>query len=147
LRVGFFSEDPLPPKPEIAEKRYDYKLIPPVPPPIDSRSFLHYFWKHNKYAHSTTSRYVERLPKKLGQSLVKDFDVDELREGWGLHILEGPNKAAICWAILFILLVSFVTAFTYDLIRKQQDTGFSIGQWMVASLTVSLTAVFFSLED
>jgi hypothetical protein len=147
LRVDFFSKDPLSPDDVVSAKQYDYNLIPPVPPPIDSYSFLHYFWKHGDYAHTATSRYVRRLPKKMGESLVRTFHDDEFRQGWGIHILEGPNKAAICWVVQILIFISFITAFAYDISMKQQDTGFSIGQWVVASLAVTLTAVYFHVQD
>ncbi|KAF1952222.1 hypothetical protein CC80DRAFT_182536 [Byssothecium circinans] len=146
-RVGFFAGSPLPSEDVIASKRYEYNLQPPVPPPIDSRTFLHYFWKHSTHSQSTSARYVDRLPKKLGQSLIWELGTDELREGWGIHILEGPNKAVICWALLAVLAASFGVSLGYDLIMRSGDSGFAIGQWMVATLTVSLSALYFSLED
>jgi hypothetical protein len=146
-RVNFFSKDPLPPEDALATKRYEYNLQPPVPPPIDSRTFLHYFYNHSAYSGSTSAKYVERLPKKLGESLVRSLAVDEFREGWGIHIIEGPNKVAICWALMFVLVVSFGVSVGYDLIQKVEDSGFAIGQWMVAVLTVALSALYFSLED
>lgn len=146
-RVNFFAADPLPTEEVVAAKQYEFNLQPPVPPPIDSRTFLHYFWNHNKHVQSTSARYVERLPKKLGESLVRSIGVDELKEGWGIHVVERPNKAVICWALVLVLLASFGVSVSYDLIMKQADGGFAIGQWMVAALSVMLTAVFFSLED
>jgi len=71
----------------------------------------------------------------------------ELREGWGIHIQEGPNKAAICWALLVILLTSFGVSLGYDIFFKAGESGLAIGQWIVAALTVALTALYFSLED
>lgn len=146
-RVSFFSSDPLPSEDVIASKRYEYNLQPPVPPPIDSRTFLHYFYKHDEFSHSTSARYVNRLPKKLGESLTRSLGVDELREGWGIHIIEGPNKVAVCWALMIALVVSFGVSIGYDLITKSGDSGFAIGQWMVAGLAVGLSALYFSLED
>ncbi|KAF2115948.1 hypothetical protein BDV96DRAFT_574857 [Lophiotrema nucula] len=146
-RVNFFSGSQLPPEDLLTSKQYEYNLQPPVPPPIDSRTFLHYFWKHGKHSHSTSARYVDRLPKKLGDSLLRSLGSDELREGWGIHILEGPNKPVICWILLVVLVGSFGIALGYDLIMKNGDSGFGIGQWMVAALTVALSALYFSLED
>lgn len=146
-RVSFFSKDPLPSEDEIAAKRYEYNLKPPVPPPMDSRTFLHYFYGHNAYAHSMDAKYVDRLPKKLGDSLTRTLGVDDLLEGWGIHIIEGPNKVAICWALMVVLVASLGASIGYDLITRSGDSGFAIGQWMVAALTVALSALYFSLED
>lgn len=146
-RVSFFSSDPLPSGDAIASKQYEYNLQPPVPPPIDSRTFLHYFYKHDTHSQSTSAKYVNRLPKKLGDSLTRSLGVDDLREGWGIHIIEGPNKVAICWALMLVLVASFGVSIGYDLITGSGDSGFAIGQWMVAALTVALSALYFSLED
>ncbi|KAJ8110407.1 hypothetical protein OPT61_g6744 [Boeremia exigua] len=146
-RVSFFSSDPLPSEEEITAKRYEYSLQPPVPPPIDSRTFLHYFYKHNAHSHSTSAKYVNRLPKKLGDSLTRSLGVDDLLEGWGIHIIEGPNKVAICWALMIVLIASLGMSIGYDFVTKSGDSGFAIGQWMVAALTVALSALYFSLED
>ncbi|KAJ4990180.1 hypothetical protein SVAN01_04271 [Stagonosporopsis vannaccii] len=146
-RVSFFSNDPLPSEDEITAKRYEYSLQPPVPPPIDSRTFLHYFYKHNTHSHSTSAKYINRLPKKLGDSLTRSLGVDDLLEGWGIHIVEGPNKVAICWALMVVLIVSLGVSIGYDLVTRSGDSGFAIGQWMVAALTVGLSALYFSLED
>ncbi|KAF2247697.1 hypothetical protein BU26DRAFT_520781 [Trematosphaeria pertusa] len=61
--------------------------------------------------------------------------------------MEGPNKPAICFALLIVLVLSFITAVVYDVIVKARDSGFGIGQWMVAALTVALSTLYFSLED
>ena len=146
-RVGFFTGNPLPSEEAVATKRYEYNLQPPIPPPIDPRTFLHYFWNHKAHSHSISAKYVNRIPKKLGESLIRSLGTDELREGWGIHIIEGPNKALICWMLLVVLAASFVVSLGYNLVMKVEDSGFAIGQWMVAVLTVSLTALYLSLED
>ncbi|KAF3001373.1 hypothetical protein E8E13_006616 [Curvularia kusanoi] len=146
-RVSFFSSDPLPPEDVITAKRYEYDLQPPVPPPIDSRTFLHYFYKHGAHSHSTSAKYVNRLPKKLGDSLTRSLGADDLLEGWGIHIIEGPNKVAICWALMAVLAASLAVSIVYDFLTRSGESGFAIGQWMVAALTVGLSALYFSLED
>jgi hypothetical protein len=147
--VGFFDPDvdPLPPETELVEKRWEYYLNPNVPPPIDARTFLHYFWKHRDHAESTRKCYVERLPKKLGHSLLSEFDLDELRRGWGIHIIEGLNKPLISWTIFVIILLSLAVSLAYNRVAKTTDSGFSIGQWMIAAFSVALSAAYFTLED
>lgn len=141
-RVDLYNDEPFPPEDMIVTKKYEYN-----PPPIDSRTFLHHFWKHKKHSKSTSARYVGRLPKKLGESLLSYLREAEQREGWGIHIIEGPNKPVICCVLLIVLMMSFITAAVYDAVIKNGDSGFAIGQWMVAALTVALSALYFSLED
>ncbi|KAJ4382814.1 hypothetical protein N0V86_002038 [Didymella sp. IMI 355093] len=145
--VIFYSEDKYPTENVLSRKLYEYDLRPPIPPPMDSRTFLHYFYEHKAHSQLRSAKFVYRLPKKLGESLARSIGPEEFREGWGIHIMEGPNKVAICWALMIVLLASFGVSFGYDLITKTGDSGFAIGQWMVAALTVALSALYFSLED
>ncbi|KAH7356024.1 hypothetical protein BKA66DRAFT_474359 [Pyrenochaeta sp. MPI-SDFR-AT-0127] len=145
--VDFFNTDPLPTEDVLATKRYEYNLDPPILPPMTSRNFLHYFYKHSSFSHIIDAKWMARLPKKLGESLVRDIGVNELREGWGIQILEGPNKVVISWAAMALIVLSFLVSLVYDLCMKGGDSGFAIGQWMVAGLAVGLSAVWFGLED
>lgn len=145
--VIFYSEDQYPTEDVLSRKLYEYDLRPPIPPPMDSRTFLHYFYEHKAHSQLRSAKFVHRLPKKLGESLVRSIALEEFWEGWGIHIIEGPNKIAICWALMIVLLASFGVSLCYDLITKTGDSGFAIGQWMVAALTVALSTLYFSLED
>lgn len=143
----FYSEDPYPTEDILSRKLYEYDLRPPLPPPMDSRTFLHYFYEHKAHSQLRSAKFVHRLPKKLGESLTRSIAPEEYREGWGVHIMEGPNKVAICWALMIVLVVSFGVSLGYDLLTKTGDSGFAIGQWIVAALTVALSTLYFSLED
>lgn len=143
--VIFYSEDQYPTEEVLTRKLYEYDLRPPIPPPMDSRTFLHYFYEHKAHSQFRSAKFVHRLPKKLGESLVRSIGPEEFREGWGIHIVEGPNKVAICWALMIVLVASFGISLGYDLITRSGDSGFAIGQWTVAALTVALSALYFSL--
>lgn len=91
--------------------------------------------------------FFNRLPKKLGDSVLKQADPGKLQLGWGVHIIEGPNKPLLAWLATGILVLSFVVSLTYDLVLKNQESGFSIGQWIVAVLGTTLTALYFHLAD
>ena len=67
--------------------------------------------------------------------------------GWGIHIIEGPNKPLLAWLATAILVLSFVVSLSYDIGYKNKESGFAIGQWMVAVLTTALTAIYFHLAD
>jgi hypothetical protein len=79
--------------------------------------------------------------------MFKQQEASKLHLGWGVHIIEGPNKAAISWTLFCILLLSFIVALAYEIVVKAQDTGFGIGQWMVAVLTAPLSGVYFDLAE
>ncbi|KAK3704978.1 hypothetical protein LTR37_013495 [Vermiconidia calcicola] len=148
-------EKPLavPPAAEVRDEKYHYHECPLDPlPPIDSRTFFHYFWEHASHPVTSGSQafdslFFNRLPKKLGSSILVQTDLGKLQLGWGVHIIEGPNKPLLAWLATAILVLSFVISVSYDVGTKNRESGFAIGQWMVAVLATALTAVYFHLAD
>jgi hypothetical protein len=141
----------IPPKTEVEEKRYHYYECPLDPlPPIDRRTFFHYFWEHDGHPKSGNltreSLFYNRMPKKLGYSLLQETDPSKIY-GWGVHIIQGPNKPILAWFVFVILVASLLVAVIYDVRTKNADSGFGIEQWIVAVLTAGLTATYFRLED
>ncbi|KAK3725471.1 hypothetical protein LTR37_000441 [Vermiconidia calcicola] len=143
----------IPPAAEVKDERYHYHECPLDPlPPIDCRTFFHYFWEHASHPPTSGSQafdtlFFNRLPKKLGSSILVQTDPGKLQLGWGVHIIEGPNKPLLAWLATAILVLSFVISVSYDIRMKNRESGFAIGQWMVAVLATALTAVYFHLAD
>lgn len=133
----------MPPEEEVRKNHYEFSC--PLPPPMGRREFLHYFHFCEVSAHPH-STYLERLPKKLETSMYQ-LQPEGLTFGWGIHIIEGPNKAILSWACCLILLSSFVVSVTYAVVMKTQEQGFGIGQWMVAVLSAALSALYYQWED
>ena len=79
--------------------------------------------------------------------MLMQTDPGKLHLGWGVHIVEEPNKPLLAWLATVILVLSFAVSLSYDVAVKNKESGFAIGQWMVAVLTTSLTAVYFHLAD
>jgi len=71
---------------------------------------------------------------------------DKLEFGWGIHIIEGPNKPVLAVLVAVILLLSFAVSVIYDISTGNTDSGFAIGQWMVAMLSAVLSAIYFHLQ-
>ena len=148
-------ESPLaiPPEAEVKAGRWHYYQCPLDPlRPIDRRTFFHYFWEHASHPTSTgnvafDTLFYNRLPKKLGTSMLAPTDPGKLHLGWGVHIIEGPNKPLLAWMVAAIVTMSFVLSVIYDVAMKNKDSGFGFGQWMVAVLTAALTAVYFHMAD
>lgn len=154
-QIGIY-ETPLaiPPETEFKQNRYHYHECPLDPlPPIDSRTFFHYFWEHASHPRSSGSPafdtlFYNRLPKKLGTSMLLQPDPGKFHLGWGVHIIEGPNKPLLAWLATVILVLSFVASLSYDLVRKGEiESGFTIGSWLVGVLATTLGAVYFHLAD
>ena len=154
FQTGIY-EKPLavPPAEEVNEQRYHYYECPLDPlPPIDPGTFFHYFWDHASHPESSghpgfDTLFFNRLPKKLGDSILKQADPGKLQLGWGVHIIEGPNKPLLAWLATGILVLSFITSLVYDVVLKNRESGFAIGQWIVAVLGTALTAMYFHLAD
>lgn len=83
----------------------------------------------------------------MGSSILLQCDPGKLQLGWGVHIIEGPNKPLLAWLATGILVLSFMISLVYDIVFKNKESGFAIGQWIVAVLSTALTAVYFHLAD
>lgn len=97
------------PKEEVDRGKYKYGSCPINKPPMDSNTFMHYFyspaWKHQDVM------WGPRLPKKVNGRLSEI--PQPLAQGWGIQIEEGPHWAHITTLILVFLIVSGVVAGVY----------------------------------
>ena len=66
--------------------------------------------------------------------------------GWGVHIVQGPNRPMLAWATVAIVVLSFMVSLVYNKLSDARDSGFALGQWMMAVGATSLAAVYFHLE-
>jgi hypothetical protein len=114
---------------------------------MDHRAFLHFFRKQGKHASAKRGLFLNRLPKKVGESILAQDDEETLHLGWGVYIVEGLNWPVISWCMFGILLLSFIVSICYALLMKTQESGFGIGQWLVAVLTAALAALCIQLRE
>ena len=91
--------------------------------------------------------FCDRLPKKLGSSITSAAANNEQIFGWGIQIIEGPNKFVLALLAAAILVTSLVTAIVYDVVMHNADSGFGIGQWMVDVFTALLAATYFHFQE
>lgn len=110
------------------------------------QTFYQYFRQHAPDCASRSTLFSDRLPKKLGASMTLQNGADKLEFGWGIHIIEGPNKPVLAVLVATILALSFAVSVIYDICTGNADSGFAIGQWMVAMLSAVLSAVYFHLQ-
>ena len=52
----------------------------------------------------------------------------------------------LAWATVVIVVLSFVVSLVYNQFSNARDSGFALGQWMMAVGGTSLAAVYFHLE-
>lgn len=147
--VGIYEKPmSLPSQMDVKNGAYHYFECPLDPlPPIDHRTFFHYFWNHENHMSSQSRLFLDRLPKKLNTSMFVGGQPDQLNLGWGVHIIEGPNKKAISMCVFGVVVASFIVSLTYSLVIHSQESGFGIGQWIVAVGTVGLSAIYFQLSE
>jgi hypothetical protein len=133
---------------EVRAQKYHYYRCPLEPPlPMDRRTFYHFLWNHSTCPNSPWDNYFHyrRLPKKLRSGMLGTGNPEDAF-GWGVHIVQGPNRPFLAWATVAIVLSSFIVAFVYNRVSKTRDSGFAVGQWMMAVRATSLAAVYFHLE-
>ncbi|KAL9123279.1 MAG: hypothetical protein Q9187_000151, partial [Circinaria calcarea] len=127
----------LPPEDEVTSKRYYYNPCPLKPPPIPSHVFLHYLSSSRDHPRSV---WLDRLPQKLEGSMMQS--TEPLPVGWGIYIIEGPNRIAMFWTIVGIVIVSIIVSTTWTVVKGDIQGGFGVGAWMVSVPNVLMVAFF-----
>jgi hypothetical protein len=87
------------------------------------------------------------MPKKLNSSLLSDSRQNAVNLAWGLHIIEEPNKLVLSFILLVFVILSFIVSVVWDFAKTTEETGFAIGQWMVAVLSAILGLVYVHVTD
>ena len=152
----------IPPDIEVQTQRYHYYECPiEVLPPMPSNVFLHYLscagnknWlRENPGAHGETF-YFQRLPKKTRNSIFEELQgqgepglCNGIAYGWGIHILEGPDHAALSLALAFGILFSFVVSVMVIGFAQTQEQAFGVGQWIVGVFASVMAALYFKLLE
>ena len=104
----------LPLEEEFIGKHYQYQPYPLKPPtPIRSNVFVHYL---NSAAKHPRSVWMDRLPKKLQESIQNSSE--PLPIGWGIHIIEGPNRPAIFWMLVLFVCLSLLASFMWTVLKR-----------------------------
>lgn len=138
----------MPPEAEVREGRYHYYECPlQVSPPMDRRTFFHYFWDHASHMPSNDMTFHDRLPKKLGCSILMASTQGSLTTGWGVHIIEGANWPLFPWIVVALLAITLVLSLIYDVVYKGRESGFTVGQLVFSLLMAVLTSVISYVVD
>lgn len=105
---------------------------------------------HSERSLSQGKKWFNRLPKKLERGLEEirrssSADTDVM--GWGIHIIEGPNIAAMTFVTSVVMLLCGIGSTVYAVIMKDVSGGFAIGAFVVALWTSSMTTLFFQWKQ
>ena len=137
-----------PSKAEVDNKRYEYNPCPLMTyPAISANAFLHYMSCYaSERSLSKGKKWFNRLPKKLEKGLEElrrctssDIDIT----GWGIHIIEGPNVAAMTLLTGIVMTLCGIGSTIYSIICKDVSGGFAIGAFMATLWASWMAALYF----
>lgn len=84
---------------------------------------------------------VQALPKKLRVKLSCHNNQNNRPVGYGVYIIEGYNLGLITMCSLGALFLTLILTLLWCILKKDVQGGTGIGQYAVAVLAVSLTAL------
>ena len=131
------------------EKLYRYEK-----PCMPKEVFLHYLT--SKKAHKQRT-WLHRLPRKLKTSIhftplpycpssslqPQAMQIETITEGWGIRILEGPDRAAIFWSTVFIAALSLTVSLAYLGASGDVQGASGIGAFIAALWAMLMPAFYF----
>jgi hypothetical protein len=131
-----------PGKREVEEGRYEYEPCPLTTRPT-AGTFLHY---RNCTKCSSTRKWLPRVPKKLWPAVLDVYrnagPTDDVI-GWGVHIIEGPNRKAITWLCILLLVISITVSVLYARLKGDTAAGFGVGAVVLSSGALLMPAFYF----
>ncbi|KAH0499692.1 hypothetical protein TgHK011_006867 [Trichoderma gracile] len=87
--------------------------------------------------------WLPSLPQRLNGKVLQ---CGEAAEGWGIHVVEGPNRAVIFWIIIVTVSASVLASVLWSSIKGDIQGGMGLGTLVVAVPPVIMTAFLFRLE-
>ncbi|KAI1323655.1 hypothetical protein F5Y16DRAFT_383060 [Xylariaceae sp. FL0255] len=124
----------------------DYEYYPkPLKPllPMPAEIFIHYLEHGEGDLNPVRNDWLPRLPKRLDKRVI---DCNEACLGWGMHIIEGPNREVIFWIAMVTILASVLTSVLWSTLRGDVQGGTGLGALIVALPPAILAAFLFRLE-
>jgi hypothetical protein len=145
-----FDPPNIPPPDEVTARNYEYAPCPLTARPSAS-TFLHYReCKPCLKSREKKKKLFHRLPKKLSQGILDIYlraPTNEDILGWGVLIIEGPNKFAITLLGTMMLTLSAVVAVIYTSISKDVSSGFTIGSFLTAIWVSWMTSFYYYCKE
>ncbi|KAJ4854377.1 uncharacterized protein T069G_11356 [Trichoderma breve] len=117
----------------------DYEFIPPPMPP---EIFVHYLEHGDGDLSPNRYTWLPRLPKRRNHKVV---DCGEATEGWGIHVIEGPNRAAVFWIVMVTISISILASVLWTTLKGDIQGGMGLGALIVALPPVIMAAFLFRL--
>lgn len=112
------------------------------PPPMPPEVFIHYLEHGEGELNPGRNTWLPRLPKRRDTRII---DGDVTCYGWGIHIIEGPNREVIFWIIMVTIVASVVAAVAWTALRGDIQGGAGLGALMMALPPAIMAAFLFRL--
>jgi hypothetical protein len=93
--------------------------------------FLHYL---TCTSFDPVPAWLPRLPKKLDTSILRY--IGAINEGWGIHIIEGPNWTIIGVANVVMMIMSGVAALLWNFFKHDFQGAFGFAGWITAAVAL-----------
>ncbi|EWG35894.1 serine/threonine protein kinase [Fusarium verticillioides 7600] len=140
-RQGYISitERPKSVPPE-EDLQYDFAPLDAWPPMPDE-VFFHYLEKGEEKCFQDR-HWIPRLAVRRDNRIIEGH---EASFGWGIHIIEGPNRWAIFALFLVTVFGSALAALLWSTIHNDIQGGTGLGQLIIALSSAILTASLFRL--
>jgi len=90
--------------------------------------FFHFFFA--KPEGHRKGKWMQRLPKKLRDSIFDSKSLENFPEGWGIHINESPNYMVISGLLFLGLVASGIIVVCWALLTKDVQGAFDIGSYL-----------------
>ena len=128
---------------EAQEYHYIFDPVPMDEPPMDARTFNHYF--HKPHSADSEATWIQRFPQLADSSLY--YSNEKLAKGWGIEITEGLNKLVLGCTALIVLLLSGAVTGICAVVWDDRQTGLAIGSWLTAVQALIAASLFWYWEN
>ena len=121
-----------------------YDPRPLVPrQPIPPETILHYLSHKDTEFVSRKRIWTPRLPKRVGRKVIQG---EIATEGWGIHVVEGPNRDVIFWIIMATTFGGILATILWSALERDIQGGTGLGTTILALPAVILAAFLFKLN-
>lgn len=117
----------------------DYDFVPPPMPP---EVFVHYLEHGDGDLSPNRYTWLPRLPKRLNN---KVMDCGEATEGWGIHVVEGPNREVVFWVLMITISASVLASVLWTTLKGDIQGGTGLGALIIALPPAIMAAFLFRL--
>ena len=131
IRPWNFQSPSFPPEVEVkVKKTYHYFPCPvDVDPTGLNGELLHCLWKPGPHLDRF---WLDFFPKKLKEALQYASSKPEMNTGWGIHVVEGVNWAAVTYLAFVLVSISAVLGIVYSAVAHDVGGGFGMAAFLGA---------------